>query len=82
MSHPTARTNVRSPVVPAVDRPDEHFTRLWPTEDGRPADAPLFLLAVAPFRLLALAVLWATASPGRLIVALAAALAVALVVAL
>jgi hypothetical protein len=55
-----------------VDNRSEHFTRLWPTcAPGRPADAPFFLAAVSPLRVLALAVLWATSSPGRLLVGLA-----------
>jgi hypothetical protein len=58
----------------------EHFARLWPTEAGRPAEAPLFLAAMSPLRALALAVLWATSSPGRLLVGLAAVAALVAVV--
>ena len=53
------------------DRAAEHFSRFWPVEPGVAADAPLFLLAVSPLRALALAVLWATSSPGRAVVGLA-----------
>ena len=65
--------------TPVEDR-CEHFTRLWPTNaPGRPADAPVFLAAVSPLRVLALAVLWATSSPGRLLIGLAVAVALAAV---
>ena len=72
MTHPT-------PTLPAPvsgdQRPAEHFTRLWPTAPGRPADAPFFLIAVSPVRLLALGLLWATFSPGRFLIGVAAVLA-------
>ena len=78
MSHP-------SPTLPAsvdtVDRPAEHFTRLWPTAAGRPADAPFFLALMSPARALALGLLWATSSPGRF-VSIAAAVLVLVAVAL
>ncbi len=60
--------------------PSESFTRLWPTSADHPADAPLFLLAVAPVRVAALALLWATSSPGRLAVVLVAVAALFMVV--
>jgi hypothetical protein len=67
-------------VTAPVDDHCEHFTRLWPTSaPGRPADAPLFLAAVSPLRLLALAVLWVTSSAGRLVIGLTAAAALAVV---
>jgi len=59
-------------------RTTQHFTRLWPTcAPGRPADAALFLAAMSPVRALALGVLWATSSPARLLVGLAAVAVVA-----
>jgi hypothetical protein len=63
----------------AIDgRPADHFTRLWPTRPGQPgADAPLFLACMLPARLTALALLWVTATPARMVVALAAACALA-----
>ena len=67
--------------VHPTGRNSQHFTRLWPKADGRPAEAPLFLAAVSPLRLLALSVLWATSSRGRLLCGLAAVLAVAAVAA-
>jgi hypothetical protein len=65
--------------------PAEHYTRLWPTcAPDRPAEAPFFLALMSPVRALALAVLWATSSPGRLLVGLGvvAALAAVLLIAL
>jgi hypothetical protein len=47
----------------------QDWTRLWPREDGV---SPLFRLATLPVRLLALALLWATSAPGRLLFATAA----------
>lgn len=40
----------------------------WPNEEGV---SPLFRLAVLPARLLALTLLWATSTPGRLLFAAA-----------
>jgi hypothetical protein len=57
------------------DRSSEHFTRLWPVRPGQTHDAPLFLALVLPARLAALALLWVTAAPGRLVVLLAALVA-------
>lgn len=60
----------------------EHFTRLWPSTPGLPSDAPFFLALMSPVRALALGVLWATSSPGRLLIGLAvlaAAVAVLLI---
>lgn len=67
--------------VHPTGRNTQHFTRLWPAAEGRPADAALFLAAVSPLRLLALAVLWATSSPGRFLCGLAAVLALVAVAA-
>jgi len=76
----------RDPVelVGVAVRPSDHFTRLWPSSPHRPTDAPLFLAAMSPLRLAALALLWATSSPGRFVagLAVAAALVAVLVVAL
>jgi hypothetical protein len=60
---------------PLEQRDSGHFTQLWPTATGRPAEAPLFLAAVSPLRAAALAVLWATSSPGRFVAVLGAVLA-------
>ena len=60
---------------PLEQRDTEHFTQLWPAATGRPAEAPFFLAAVSPLRAAALAVLWATSSPGRFVVGLGAVLA-------
>jgi hypothetical protein len=46
----------------SLERPD-HLTRMFPPGD------PAFGLLMAPLRLLALAVLWATSTPWRLTVA-------------
>lgn len=46
-------------------RSADHYTRLMPVSE---AVSNAFRLAVLPIRLIALAVLWATASPTRLIV--------------
>ena len=59
-------------------RPADHFTRLWPTRPDHRPDAPLFLAAMLPLRLAALAVLWLTSSPGRFVVALGLVLAAVL----
>ena len=72
----------QAPTLPTAahpeDRTAQHFTRLWPAcATGRPADAPLFLAAMSPVRALALGVLWATSSPARLLVGLAAVAVVA-----
>lgn len=45
----------------------EHFTRLSPSYGGD--SERLFRLAMLPVRLAALAVLWATSSPGRVLAA-------------
>jgi hypothetical protein len=56
----------------------DHFTRLWPTaKDGSPSG---FLLVVLPIRFVALAMLWATSTPRRLV--LPVTVAVVLVVGL
>lgn len=60
-------------------RSPDHFTRLWPTGSERAPDA-VFLFTVLPIRLLALALLWATSAPGRILVAVAILLALSLVV--
>ena len=44
----------------------QDWARLWPREDGV---SPLFRLVTLPVRLLALALLWATSAPGRLLFA-------------
>jgi hypothetical protein len=56
-------------------RPADHFTRLWPT--GEHTDGA-FLLAMLPVRLAAIALLWATSTPARLLVTVAASTAVLL----
>jgi len=56
-------------------RPSDHFTRLWPSRPDQRPDFPFFLAAMLPLRLAALALLWLTSSPGRLVVALACVLA-------
>jgi len=57
----------------------QDWARLWPREDGV---SPAFRLLALPVRLAALALLWATSSPGRLLVGvgLAAVAALALIV--
>ena len=61
-------------------RPIDHYTRLWPAgSDERHSDSPLFHAAVSPLRAAALAVLWATSTPGRLAVALGLAVLLAAV---
>lgn len=60
-------------------RPDDHFTRLWPVSAER-LDPPLFPLLVLPVRLFALGLLWATATPGRLVAAFGTLLLSALAV--
>lgn len=40
------------------------WSRLWPQDEGV---SPLFRLVVLPLRLVSLALLWATATPGRLL---------------
>lgn len=54
------------------------WTRLWPREEGV---HPSFRLVTLPIRLLSLALLWATSAPGRLLlgVGLAAAVAIAII---
>jgi Flp pilus assembly protein TadB len=65
-------------LIDLASRPADHFTRLWPTRPEQPgADAPLFLACMLPARLAALALLWVTAAPARMVVALAAACALA-----
>ena len=59
--------------------PAEHFTQLWPGTPGQNSDAPFFLALMSPVRALALAVLWATSSPGRLLVGLGVVTALAAV---
>jgi hypothetical protein len=56
-------------------RSADHFTRLMPVSE---AAGGAFRLAVLPIRLIALAVLWATASPTRLIVTAAVGTVIAL----
>lgn len=70
--------------TPMPDRPAEHFTQLWPGTPGQNSDAPFFLALMSPFRALALSVLWATSSPGRLLLGLGvvAALVTVLLIAL
>ena len=55
------------------------WARLWPREEGV---HPSFRLVMLPVRLLSLALLWATSTPGRLLlgVGLAAAVAIALII--
>lgn len=68
---PLPPADLREP-APSAD----HFARLWPSTPGLPSDAPFFLALMSPVRALALGVLWATSSPGRLLVGLAAVAAV------
>jgi hypothetical protein len=57
----------------------QDWARLWPHEEGV---SPLFRLVTLPVRLLALALLWATSAPGRLLfVAGVAGVAVAVLIA-
>jgi hypothetical protein len=56
-------------------RSDDHFTRLMPVSE---AVGGAFRLAMLPIRLTALTVLWATASPTRLIVASAVCTVIAI----
>lgn len=65
--------------TPTVEPPAEHFTRLWPGTPGQNSEAPLFLALMSPVRALALGVLWATSSPGRLLIGLGVVLALAAV---
>jgi hypothetical protein len=44
------------------------WARLWPKDEGV---SPLFRLVVLPLRLVSLVLLWATATPGRLLFATA-----------
>lgn len=55
------------------------WTRLWPREEGV---HPTFRLVTLPIRLLSLGLLWATSTPGRLLVGigLAAVVAIALII--
>ena len=55
------------------------WTRLWPCEEDI---HPTFRLVTLPIRLLSLGVLWATSTPGRLLVGigLAAVVAIALII--
>ncbi len=85
MSRHASPTRVRPvPVELAAlpARPADHYTRLWPTRPDQPSDTPLFLAFMLPARLTAHALLWVTATPGRMVVLLAAlcALAVLLLV--
>jgi hypothetical protein len=55
------------------------WTRLWPSEEGI---HPTFRLVTLPIRLLSLGLLWATSTPGRLLVgtSLAAVIAIAFII--
>lgn len=53
------------------------WMRLWPREEAAGAG---FRLATMPIRLVALGLLWATSTPGRLLFGVALAAAVALVI--
>jgi hypothetical protein len=66
-------------LVDLAVRPPDHYTRIWPTRPEQPTDAPLFLACMLPARLAAHALLWVTATPGRMVVLLAALCALALV---
>lgn len=72
---PLPPADLREP-APTTGHPADHFARLWPSTPGLPSDAPFFLALMSPVRALALGVLWATSSPGRLLVGLAAVAAV------
>lgn len=80
---PLPPADLHEPTPPA-EPAAEHFTRLWPGTPGQNSDAPFFLALMSPVRALALALLWATSSPGRLLVGLGlvAALAAVLLIAL
>ena len=56
----------------------QDWVRLWPREEGV---HPVFRLVTLPIRLLSLALLWATSTPGRLLlgIGLAAVVAIALI---
>jgi len=58
-------------------RSADHFTRLMPASE---AAGGAFRLAMLPIRLTALAVLWATANPTRLIVTTAVCTVIAIIV--
>jgi hypothetical protein len=53
------------------------WARLWPREEGV---APSFRLVTLPIRLLSLALLWATSTPGRLLLGVGVAAVVALAI--
>lgn len=72
--HPSTLQDETEPQDP------DHFTRFWPATPGQAAEAPLFLMLVAPARALALALLWVTSSPGRAVLGLLAVVAVTAVV--
>lgn len=72
---PLPPVDLHEPTPPAQPAP-EHFTRLWPGTPGQNPDTPYFLAAMSPVRALALGVLWATSSPGRLLIGLGVVAAV------
>ena len=55
------------------------WARLWPSDEGV---HPSFRLVTLPIRLLSLALLWATSTPGRLLlgIGLAAAVTIAIII--
>ncbi|MBR7830247.1 hypothetical protein KDK95_28350 [Actinospica sp. MGRD01-02] len=57
----------------------QDWARLWPRDEGV---HPTFRLVVLPIRLLSLALLWATSTPGRLLlgIGLAAVTALAIII--
>ena len=65
--------------ITLTDSQSRGWARLWPSEEGV---HPSFRLVTFPIRLLSLALLWATSTPGRLLVGigLAAVVAIALIV--
>ena len=65
--------------ITLTDSQSRDWARLWPSEEGV---HPSFRLVTFPIRLLSLALLWATSTPGRLLlgIGLAAVVAIALIV--
>lgn len=63
--------------ITLTDSQSRDWARLWPSEEGV---HPSFRLVTLPIRLLSLALLWATSTPGRLLLGIGLAAAVAIVI--
>ena len=65
--------------ITLTDSQPRDWARLWPSEDEV---SPVFRLLMLPIRLPSLALLWATSTPGRLLlgIGLAAVVALALII--